>query len=137
MNLKRQRVYEHDEQVLIFQWADLQASFYPELLLLYAIPNGAKLPYRGKGKRRFSKEAIRLLDEGLKPGMLDMCLPVPRKGYHGLYIELKVERNKPTEKQMQWLQQLNAQGYLAVVKWGADAVIRELMEYLDIEGAVI
>ena len=36
------RRQEHDEQVALFKWAGHLASRYPELGLLFAIPNGGK-----------------------------------------------------------------------------------------------
>ena len=130
---RKLKVSEHGEQVVIFHWADMQASWHPELHLLHAIPNGAKLPYRGKGKRRYSPEAMRLKAEGLRAGVPDISLPFSSKGYHGLYIELKVGRNKPTDKQAWWLDQLTQQGYLALACWGADEAINVIKEYLSIE----
>ncbi len=37
----RYRVNEHDEQAALIQWAGLQRRIYPELRLLFAIPNGS------------------------------------------------------------------------------------------------
>ena len=114
-------------------WADLQASWHPELKLLFAIPNGAKLPYRKtKGGKRYSREGLWLKQEGLKPGVPDLCLPVARNGYHGLYIELKFGKNRPTLAQKEWLKELNKQGYLAVVCYGFDAAKQVIEKYLDI-----
>lgn len=53
--------------------------------------------------------------EGLKSGVPDLCLPVARSGYHGLYIELKAGKNKPTDNQLAWLEVLEAQGYKTAV----------------------
>lgn len=122
---------EHAEQVAIFEWAKLRESIYPELELFYAIPNGAKLPYRRNKYGRYSPEALRLLAEGLKPGIPDMCLPVPRGGYCGLYIELKHGRNKPTPAQVRIRELLTQQGYLAVVIWEAENAISLLENYLS------
>jgi hypothetical protein len=124
-------ISEHEEQCSIMQWAKLLEGRYPELALLAAIPNGAKLPYIQKNGRRFSPEAIRLKDEGLKPGFPDMILPCPRGHYHGLFIELKYGRNKPTPEQAAWLDALNEQGYLAVACWGAEDAIEVINEYLE------
>ena len=33
---------EHDEQVALFDWANLQANRDPALRLLFAVPNGGK-----------------------------------------------------------------------------------------------
>ena len=38
--------------------------------------------------------------------MPDLFLPVGRGSYHGLFIELKYGKNKPTEKQTEWLKSL-------------------------------
>lgn len=126
---------EHDEQVVIIQWARLVEGEYPALALLYAIPNGAKLPYfktrRKDGKEtRWSPEAAKLKDEGMRAGVPDLCLPVARRGYHGLYIEMKYRENKPTPEQTAYLDALAKEGYLAVVCWSAEDAIETLTEYL-------
>ncbi len=71
--------------------------------------------------------------EGLNSGVPDLCLPVARKGYNGLYIELKYGRNQPSERQVFWLDRLAAEGYLAVVCWGANEAIDTITEYLSNE----
>lgn len=74
---------ESVEQQYLFQWARMQAGRWPELEMLYHVPN--------EGKRNPAAGA-RLVAEGLKRGVPDICLPVARGGCHGLYIELKRER---------------------------------------------
>lgn len=124
---------EHAEQAAIFEWAQLLESRHPELSLLFAVPNGAKLPWRkNKAGQRYSPEAIRLKQEGLRPGVPDMCLPVARRGYYGLFIELKTGRNKPSDYQTWWLDRLAEQGYLACACWGAGEAIETISEYLEI-----
>jgi len=121
---------EHDEQVALMNWAAIHLSNAPELALLYAVPNGAKLPYKGKGKRRFSPEAMRLKEEGMKPGVPDVVLPVARKEFHGMYIELKYGKNKPTPEQIWWNEHLTEQGYLAVICWGWQEAAQVISDYL-------
>jgi len=124
---------EHDQQVFVLEWAERMAYQYAELALLYAVPNGARLPWKkDRHGQRYSPEAMRLKAEGLKAGVPDLCLPVPRQGFHSLYIELKQGKNKPTEAQIWWLDQLARQGHLAVVCWGAEEAIGVLREYLGI-----
>ena len=60
----------------------------------------------------------------LKP---DLCLPVARGGFHGLYIELKAGKNRPTEMQKTWIDALSAQGFAAFVCYGA-AYARKVIE---------
>lgn len=123
---------EHGEQVLLFEWAKMNEVRVPALWLLFAVPNGAKLPYRGKGKRRYSPEAMRLKAEGLKPGVPDVCLAVPNGHYHGMYIEMKYGKNKPTQAQMMWLFELDKIGYYVRVCYGFQEAKEAIVKYLDL-----
>ena len=113
---------EAQEQIALIHWANMQKGKYPELELLYHIPNGGS---------RHPAEAARLKQQGVKAGVPDICLPVARGGYNGLYIELKVGHNKPTETQVGWIRRLNEQGYRAVTCWGWMAARDEIMRYLE------
>lgn len=113
---------EHTEQAALFSWADLQMGRWPELRMMYAVPNGG---------HRHKATAAKLKAEGVRAGVPDICLPVARHGYHGLYIEMKYGRNTPTEEQTAWLDALSEQGYLAVVCWGYDEAKRAIEEYLE------
>lgn len=92
-------------QAELVKWAKDAEPLWPELFLLYAIPNGAN-----------KSKAVRALMwlTGLKPGVPDLCLPVARKGYHGLYIEMKSKIGKLSPEQKIWIQKLTEQGYLVV-----------------------
>lgn len=123
---------EHTEQAAVIQWAMMNEGQYPELRLLHASLNGAKLPYKRNQKGgRYSSEASKLIDEGLKSGVPDLSLPVARGGYFGLYIEMKVKPNKPTPAQLDFINLLNEQGYRAVVCYGSDEAIGTLIDYLN------
>jgi len=113
---------EHSEQVALFQWAEITKHQYPELALLHAIPNGGNT---NAARGRWLKA------EGLKAGVPDIMLPVARCGWHGLYIELKFDKNKPTKKQKQWLDALTEQGYLATACWGMDEAQALIESYLE------
>lgn len=78
---------ESEEQRSLFVWATIAAGKYPALNLLFHIPNeGKRSPWTG----------ARMRSEGLKSGVPDLCLPVARSGYHGLYIELKAgKKSRP------------------------------------------
>ena len=113
---------EDAEQRVIFQWAVMETAARPELGLLYAIPNGGK---------RAIKTAIALKAQGVKAGVPDMCLPVAREGYHGLYIELKRQKGGTvSETQKSWITALAGQGYKAVVCRGAEDAIGTIKNYL-------
>ena len=120
---KRHTQHEAEEQRLLFQWAEQNTIIFPDLALLYHIPNGGK---------RDPKEAAKLKAEGVKPGVPDIHLPVPRGGYHGLWIELKAGDNGTTRHQSWWLAQLEAQGYATMVCYGAKQAAEVLRNYLKL-----
>lgn len=114
---------ETAEQQTLFQWARMMCGKWPELKLLYHIPNEGK---------RSQKTGARMKAEGLKKGVPDICLPVARGGNHGLYIELKrVENSRVTQEQLEWIEALMAQGYVAAVCRGCDEAIRLITDYLN------
>lgn len=115
---------ESEEQQALFRWAAYESGAHPELMLLYHIPN--------EGQRSRATGA-RLRAEGLKRGVPDLCLPVPRGKWHGLYIELKRLRGgRVSDEQQRWLDALNEQGYFAVVCRGWQQAAAEIQNYLGI-----
>jgi hypothetical protein len=115
---------EHEEQCALFAWAAAHEAEYPALKLLFAVPNGGY---------RHAATAAALKAEGVKAGVPDIFLPVPRwDRFHGLWIELKrADRsNGPTEAQTWWIEQLRKQGYMAVVCYGAQEAIHVIRHYL-------
>ena len=114
--------HEAYEQELLFQWAELQKCKYPSLRLMFHIPNGGS---------RNAREAANLKKQGVKAGVPDICLPHPCGQYHDLFIELKVGKNKPTEKQSQWLADLSDAGYKTAVCYGWKAAADTILEYLN------
>ena len=117
------RASEHQAQAALITWAAVYEIQWPELKYLYAIPNGAMSSAR---------HAIWFKAEGLRKGVPDLCLPVPRGGYFGLYIEMKTEAGKPSPEQMEWLEFLNGQGYLAALAYGFDQAVETLTHYLNL-----
>jgi len=98
------------EQRTLMKWVELREAALPELELLYAIPNGA---------RRDKITGAQLKASGVRRGVPDLCLPVARGGYHGLYIELKrCGSGVVSPKQRWWLDQLRKQGFRTEVCYG-------------------
>ena len=86
---------EAREQSALFGWLEWYGNICPEVKLAYHIPNG--------GSRNVI-EARNLKLQGVKAGVPDICLPVPRGGYHGMYIEMKYGKNTTTDAQNLWLE---------------------------------
>lgn len=108
---------EHDEQVRVVQWCDLMG------VPVFAIPNGGFRP---------KATAARLRDEGVRAGVPDLFVPLARHNRHGLFIEMKdVDGRHPRGAQMEWLDLLNGNGYVACWSRGADAAIDMIRRYID------
>lgn len=123
--------HEHDLQCQVVFDFDKDYPDYEGLL--YAVPNGAKLPFKKDKKgRRICPEAIRLKKEGLRPGVPDLCLPVPKGRYHGLYVEMKYGSNKPTPEQVFWMQRLTKLGYCCRVCYSRSEAKHIFKTYLDL-----
>lgn len=114
---------EATEQERVINWATFYAKDFPELDLLYHVPNGGS---------RNQLEAANLKRQGVKAGVPDLVLPVPRQQFHGLYVEMKWGKNTTTDKQDWWLEQLQQQGYKTAVCWSADEAMDVIAEYMEI-----
>jgi len=120
---------ESSHQIALFRWAVVAEATRPELALLYAVPNGG---HRNKAT------AGRLKAEGVRRGVPDVCLPVPRGGYGALYIELKAPREPGGGKRAGRLSQSQADygaallraGNAWVVAYGWDEARKHIEGYL-------
>lgn len=124
---------EDSEQMAIIKWASWQKWADGKLAdYLHHSPNG--------GKRHITT-ATRFKAMGTKAGFPDLFLFIPCGGYHGLFIELKTPKGKTkdgktrqagkvSDLQQTMIDRLNAQGYKAVVAYGATGAIDEIKAYL-------
>ena len=113
---------EAGNQEMLFAWSFYQLQRYPELELLYHIPNGDK---------RDAKTGIALKRQGVKAGVPDLHLPVARGEYNSLYIELKVGKNKTTKAQDKWIEKLRQQGNKVIICYTWQQAAEEIIDYLD------
>lgn len=116
--------YEGDEQEALFDWAEWQLGLFPELDYMHAIPNGGS---------RHPAEAARLKKQGVKPGVPDIFLPVPRGRYHGLYIEMKREKTGVvSDDQRKWIHFLESMDFKTTVCFGFDAAKYVIQAYMKL-----
>jgi hypothetical protein len=116
---------EDSEQAMLFNWAKMARGKYPELDLMYAIPNGG---YRSIKTAKLMKAT------GVKAGIPDICLPVARHGFHALYIEMKRKKGGAlSHEERLWLDYLKSVGYLAVCCKGFEQASFVIKKYLNKE----
>ena len=121
---------EHSEQATVIAWAQMMEGTYPELRWLHSSLNGIMIP----APLRIRVAIIRhMKNEGMKVGIPDLFLPVARQSYHGLYVEMKIGNNKPSDKQKEFMAFAEEQGYLDKVCYSADEAIEALQWYLQKE----
>ncbi len=115
---------EHVEQSFLFQRFGNSLGKFPELALAFAVPNGGL---------RMKATAGKLKAEGVRSGIPDIILPVPRLPFHGLYLELKRQKASASSvkpEQRGWIAALRDQGYAVVVCRGHEEAYAVAIAYL-------
>jgi hypothetical protein len=113
---------EYIEQRALVAWATIQSKTIHELAALFSVPNGAHVSKAQAGK---------LKSEGLKAGVPDLFLAIPRGGYSGMFIEMKrITGGIVSEAQKEWHRRLTDNGYKVVVCRGFDVAKEEIIKYL-------
>jgi hypothetical protein len=114
-NLKRKETMRDLEHLhaaaLIRWWALFSSSHEIDERLLFAIPNG--------GHRHISV-AKKMKEEGVRAGIPDYFLAIPRINESGLFIELKHPKGKLSTSQKEMISILKDVGYHCVVAFGWD-----------------
>jgi len=108
-------------QTALFCWAALNTAQWPELRLLFSIPNEGLRSMRLGGQLKAA---------GMRSGVPDIFLPVARSGKHGLWIEMTVMGNRTTPQQDQWLCELANEGYSVCVAFSWIEARELILEYL-------
>lgn len=67
---------------------------------------------------------------GVKRGVADFFLALPLNGKAGLWIELKVGKNKASKEQEEFLARKAWRGYECACVWGTEAARQVILEYL-------
>lgn len=143
---------ETEHQILVMCWAKkISLAGRAELDLLFHIPNGG-----GRSKR----EAGILKAMGVKAGVSDLFLPVPRivdcridpatdggiamfdmsgqclfRAMAGLWIEMKCDGGRASEEQLKWIYAMRSMGYEAKVCTGWQEAVEAIKGYLGGEWA--
>ncbi len=111
----------HHESLLQRSCVKWFREIYPSYAkLLFAIPNGGK---------RMGVIGI-LMAEGVKAGVPDLLLAAARRECHGLFIEMKVHPNKPSEEQEDMIKSLKEQGYRVAICYTKDDFMNTITTYM-------
>lgn len=126
----------------MFVWAKIQPPahrlLHPSYLKwVHAIANGGS---RGDSVKTRMQEGAKLKAEGVKPGVLDVSVPLPNLGFAGCYIEFK----KPAEKkannplaglskeQKEFREYALAVGYQVYVCYSWEEGLKSIFEYYKV-----
>lgn len=120
---KKKRVLNHEE-------ADIQSEFFAQAKiffpmipdkLLFAVPNGGS---------RNKLEAINLKRQGVKSGVADVILLVPKGGFASLCLEFKTKIGKQSPEQKEFQEQAQMCGSKYVIVRSVKEAIEEMKKYL-------
>ena len=117
---------EHAEQCAVIAWWFYTGHkrYNAHINDLFAIPNGGD---------RNMLVAVKLKAEGVRAGVLDLFLTIPCGNHHGLFIEMKYDKNKPTVEQKEFITRAEARGYATAVCWTAEEAVKVIEGYLNVE----
>ena len=125
---------EHQIQSSFFGWLKYHPKLNP---FIFAIPNGGfigeVIGKKENGKPLYGKHWITLhkrQKEGLKAGVCDIFCAIPSNGKHGLFIEFKAGKNKPSPEQIEFINNMISQGYECIVCYTLEQAIDCLNKYL-------
>ncbi len=118
---KKRNNEEAEIQTEFFNQVDLFFRFIPEKLI-FAVPNG--------GSRNMI-EAVNLKRQGVKSGVADVLLLIPKKGFASLCIEFKTKIGKQSKEQKEFQQQVEMCGSKYVIVRSVKQAIDEMKKYLN------
>lgn len=113
------KTQESDLQIACVQWFRMQYPVYSDVF--FAIPNG--------GKRNVITATI-LKKEGVLAGVADIFLDVPKKGFHGLRIEMKTPKGTQQNTQKAFQAASEKQGYKYIICRSIEQFMDEINNYL-------
>ncbi|CQI92233.1 VRR-NUC domain-containing protein [Yersinia frederiksenii] len=114
---------ETEEQTALIEWADktvIDGICIGDYLI--------HIPNEGKRGPKAAKDAKRL---GLRKGVPDLFLALPRGGYAGLWIEMKAQGGQSTIEQFCWLRKLDNVGYVATTCFSFSQAKDTVVKYLN------
>lgn len=111
---------ESQEQIAVIDFIKFQ---YPDVLpFTIHVKNERKTSlYMGSLNKRL----------GVLKGTPDLFIAWPTSDHHGLFIEMKSRKGRPTIEQKEFIERANLKGYYATIAYGADQAIDTIRKYLS------
>jgi len=101
-------------------------------LAAWIAKNGIRFTASAAGGKRNLLEGLKFKRMGVSKGFPDIHIPYPRKGFHGLYIELKpIKGGRASSEQIDWIDFLRQEGYCADFCYGFDEAVGLIESYFD------
>ena len=122
--LKNGEIAEETIHKIVMEWASINPVTKPYHSLFLHYPNS--------GKRTLHYGKL-LKDMGMRKGVVDLFIAVPRRGFGGAWIELKSENGVLGPEQKLFLEQVATQNFYAAVCWSIDQAIETISWYFGSE----
>ena len=113
---------EAQEQASVIEWWRFACRKYgvTEVALLHVANEGTGSVVRGRLQKR----------QGVRAGVADLFLSVPRGSFSGLWIEMKRMGGRVRPEQREFLEKMRDLGYDGVVCHGAEEAIEKIHAYM-------
>lgn len=111
---------EQREHIAVVDWFNLQYPEFKDDFHHFANERKCSIQYGALLKRM-----------GVKKGVSDFHLAVPRGAFHGLWLELKVGNGRLTKEQKEFIQRKISRGYAAQAVWGFTNAKETIVRYLN------
>lgn len=121
---EEKRRNNNEEARMQMEFFNLVPLYFPNLpeRVLFAVPNGGS---------RHKIEAANMKRQGVKRGVADVILLIPKKGFASLCLEFKTKVGKQSTEQKEFQKQAESCRNKYVVVRSASQAIKELRKYLS------
>ena len=120
---KQKQHHDNEEARIQSEFFSKVPLFFPNLpdRLLFAVPNGGS---------RHKIEAANMKRQGVKRGVADVILQIPKKGYASLCLEFKTSTGKQSAEQKEYQRQVEMAGSKYVIVRSVEQAIQVMQQYL-------